>query len=382
MKKLIRITTIPLSLKVLLRGQLRFMSQYFDVLVVSSKDKDFNEVLEQEKVRGTTINMSRKITPIKDLLALVKLVVLFIKERPFIVHTHTPKAGTLGMVAAYICRVPHRLHTVAGLPLLEANGKKRKLLDFVEKITYRCATKIYPNSFEMKKIILNNGYTKESKLQVIGNGSSNGIDTNYFSPEQTKGLVDNLRTELTINNDDFVFCFIGRIVHDKGIEELIDAFQRLSKIYPHIRLILVGDYEKQLDPLSPAIEQIIENHPMIRFVGYRNDVRPYLAISNAFVFPSYREGFPNVVMQAGAMGVPSIVSDINGCNEIIQHGVNGYIIPVKDKNALYNSMEYFVSNSNNVIEMALHSRKAITDRYEREYVWNCILEEYKSLNNQ
>lgn len=381
-KKLIRITTVPVSLKVLLKGQLNFMAQYYDIVAVSSGDSDFDEALKQENVRGVAINMSRKITPIKDLLALVKLIALFYKEKPFIVHTHTPKAGTLGMLAAYVCRVPHRLHTVAGLPLLEATGKKRKLLDFVEKITYRCATRIYPNSVEMKKIILHNSYTSASKLRVIGNGSSNGIDTQYFSTGQVKELVGILKSELEINKDDFVFCFVGRIVRDKGIEELIGAFQRLSEFYSQIKLILVGNYEKQLDPLTPMIEQTIEHHPMIRFVGFQNDVRPYLVLSDAFVFPSYREGFPNVVMQAGAMGIPSIVSDINGCNEIIQQGVNGHIIPVKDKDALYNSMEYFICNKDKVIEMAQHSREIITQRYEREYVWNCILEEYKSLENK
>lgn len=378
-KKLIRITTVPISLKVLLKGQLHFMNQFYEVIAISSKGTDFEEVLNQEKVIGHSINMSRQITPLKDLIALIRLILVFIKEKPFIVHTHTPKAGTLGMIAAYICRVPNRLHTVAGLPLLETSGSKRKLLDFVEKVTYACATKVYPNSFEMEKIILKNGFTKVSKTKVIGNGSSNGIDTNYFSLENTPDVIGRLRQELNLKDGDFVYCFIGRIVRDKGIEELISAFDKLSKKISNVKLILVGNFERELDPLTPKTEKIIEKHPSVRFVGYQKDVRPYLAISNEFVFPSYREGFPNVVMQAGAMGLPSIVSNINGCNEIIENNKNGLIVPVKDEKALFDAMLFSVTNKDVMRKMSENAREIIMSKYERKFVWNCIIDEYKSL---
>jgi len=378
-KKLIRITTVPESLKTLLKGQLKFMNQCYDVLAVSSDGECFEEMLEQQNVEGVRINMTRQITPLKDLVALFELICLFRREKPFVVHTHTPKAGILGMLAARIAGVPNRLHTVAGLPLLLATGNKRRLLNFVEKITYCCATKIYPNSFEMQKIIIDNELTKAEKTKVLANGSSNGIDTSFFSPEKVEGERDKIRTELQIPDGVFVFCYVGRLVRDKGINELVKAFVSLYAEKKGIRLLLVGQYERKLDPLNEETEQFISNHPGILYVGPQNDVRPYLVASDALAFPSYREGFPNVVIQAGAMGLPSIVTNINGCNEIILEGKNGVIIPSKDEFALYNSMIFFLENKDVVQMMASNARSLIVSRYEQSVVWNALLKEYQSL---
>ena len=165
--KLIRITTVPSSLFGLLEGQLRFMGEHYEVIGISSSDnKNMHEVLEKrENIRMLEVEMTRKITPLKDIKAVFNLYRIFKLEKPLIVHTHTPKAGTLGMIAAYLAGVKYRLHTIAGLPLVEATGNKRKLLDLVEKITYRCATMIYPNSYGLKQIILDNKYTSEKKLK-------------------------------------------------------------------------------------------------------------------------------------------------------------------------------------------------------------------------
>ena len=203
-KKLIRITTVPQSLGGLLTGQLQFMSKYFDVLGVSSvgKNNKLVKVAEQECIPTLAIEMTRKITPLKDLLAVWQLYKLFKKEKPFIVHSHTPKAGTVSMIAAKLARVPHRLHTIAGLPLTEATGFKRKLLNTVEKITYACASKIYPNSYGLQEIILENKFTTKNKLKVIANGSSNGIDTSYFDPLLFNNANQNntLKNKLNIGN--------------------------------------------------------------------------------------------------------------------------------------------------------------------------------------
>ncbi|WP_455584545.1 glycosyltransferase family 4 protein [Bacteroides sp.] len=372
MQKIIRITTVPQSLKTLLKGQLRFMSQYYEVIAVSSDGDCFGRMLEEQGVRGIRISMTRKISPFQDLISLFELIHLFLKEKPDIVHTHTPKAGTLGMLAAWITRVPHRLHTVAGLPLLATTGKKRRLLNVVEKLTYACATKIYPNSFVMERIILDNHFTHQSKLKVIANGSSNGIDTSFFSPTT-------FLEHKNLQKKTYTFCFIGRVVKDKGINELTKAFVRLYGTNNNVELIIIGPFEKKLDPVLPEVEELILNHPAIFYKGFQNDVRPFLINADAFVFPSYREGFPNVVMQAGAMGVPSIVTDINGCNEIIADGVNGRIIPAKDENALYDMMKYFIDNPIEVKQMADKVREMITSRYEQQIVWEALLMEYRSL---
>ena len=385
MKKLIRITTVPISFKVLLKGQLRFMaSNGFDVKGVSSEGEELREIHENEGIVMEAINMSRKITPFQDLKSLWEMWNFLRKEKPQIVHTHTPKAGIIGMLAARLAGVPHRLHTVAGLPLMEATGTKRKILNFVEKLTYSSATMVYPNSKGLYDFILQNNFTQSNKLKIIANGSSNGIDTVFFSPDQvTETERVTLREKLNIQPDDFVFVFVGRIVSDKGINELIKAFSELQAVENNeptgIKLLLVGGLENDLDPLnSETLAEINQNKDIIS-VGFQQDVRSFFAIADALVFPSYREGFPNVVMQAGAMGLPSIVSDINGCNEIIIEGENGLIIPPKNVEKLKEKMLTLAKDKNLYTKLKGNSRRMIENRYEQSVVWNALLEEYEGL---
>jgi glycosyltransferase involved in cell wall biosynthesis len=288
------------------------------------------------------------------------------------------------MMAAKLAGVPHRLHTIAGLPLLEAKGLKRILLNQVEKITYACATKIYPNSFGLKDIILEEKFTNTNKIKVIGNGSSNGIDTSFFDSDLISSQEKNaLKQHLGLTNKDFVFVFIGRLVTDKGINELIKAFVEINKRHPHTKLLLVGGYETVLDPISTYSMETIKTHKNIVSVGWQDDVRPYFAISHALVFPSYREGFPNVVLQAGAMKLPCIVSNINGCNEIISDNVNGFIIPVKNTESLINHMErLYAMNPEDLYIMGEKSREMIISKFERKFVWDCLLNEYQQIENK
>ncbi|ULC58280.1 glycosyltransferase family 4 protein [Flaviramulus sp. BrNp1-15] len=381
-KKLIRVTTVPASMGGLLKGQLKFMSNNYEVIGVSSKNnKQLELVSKSEEIPTVAIEMTRQITPLKDLTAVWKLYKLFKKEKPFIVHSHTPKAGTVSMIASRLAGVPHRLHTIAGLPLVETVGLKRIILNMVEKITYGCATRIYPNSYGLMDIILENNFTKKDKLKVIANGSSNGIDTLHFNPElYTKEDKSELRKSLNIEKNDYVYIFVGRLVSDKGINELIAAFNSLSKNNSSIKLLLVGNYETELDPLLPETLKIISTNTNIISTGFVKDVRPYFAISNALAFPSYREGFPNVVMQAGAMKLPSIVTNINGCNEIIINQETGIIIPVKNEQALYDAMLFLYRKQEEVKNMGAKSRERIVSKYERKNLWLALLEEYKSLD--
>jgi len=378
--KLIRITTIPLSLDKLLSGQLRFMRDYFEVTAVSSEKEYLERIGEREGVATHHLEMTRKITPHKDIWALLKLWLYFIKTKPHIVHTHTPKAGIVGMLAAKLAGVPYRLHTVAGLPLLEAEGKKRKLLDIVEKLTYRCATHVLPNSFGLKKIILDLKFTTPHKIMVLANGSSNGIDTNYFSKEHFSFAQKTaLKESLQIAETDFVFVFVGRLVSDKGINEAVSAFKKIRITYPHAKFLLVGPLESELDPLDVETLEAINHCTGIISVGYQQDVRPYLAISCVLVFPSYREGFPNVVMQAGAMELPSIVSDINGCNEIIIQNKNGLIIPPKSEQQLLDALQLILDDEALRLKMKNNSRGMIVERYEQNVVWRALLGEYQKM---
>lgn len=385
-KKIIRITTIPISMRKLLQGQLKFMSENgYEMVAVSSDDPDFDEMLhEQGDIRGIRINMERHTSPLKDLKSLIKIYKVLRKEKPFIVHTHTPKAGLLGMMAARLARVPNRLHTTAGLPLLVYSGIYRKILNAMEKLTNACATQVFPNSFNMMKIMEELHLCKPQKMKVIGNGSSNGIDSVHFSIDKTvadTGKDRNAwRNELGLKEDDFAFVFVGRIVKDKGINELVDCMRRLVPHHLNCRLIMVGNYEPELDPIAPENVVFFKNDRSAIFMDFQKDVRPFMMAADALVFPSYREGFPNVVMQAGAMGLPSIVTDINGCNEIIDDGKNGRIIPPQNEDALFNMMEWFLTNPEKVKQMADKSREMIVSRYDRQLLWNEILKLYNSLN--
>lgn len=379
-RKLVRLTTVPMSLNLLLSHQLRFMNDFYEVVAISSPGDELSEVGKREQVRTIGVAMTRAITPLKDIQALWKLYRVFRKESPAIVHTHTPKAGLLGMMAANLAGVPIRMHTVAGMPLLEATGVKRQILNIVERITYKCASRVYPNSANLKQIIVESGLCESGKLKVIGRGSSNGIDTGFFSPEQISGSErDALRKELGISPSDTVFCFVGRVVGDKGVNELLNAFDAISQSYNHVKLIVVGPLEEELDAISDRSKVILKEHPKVKWVGYQRNVRIFLSVSQVLVFPSYREGFPNVPMQAGSMQLPCIVTDINGSNEIIVQMENGIIVPVKDSTALENAMRLLLTDENLRFSLAKKSREMIVRRYEQRYVWEELLKEYKLL---
>ncbi|TXK75414.1 glycosyltransferase family 4 protein [Mesonia sp. HuA40] len=382
--KLIRITTVPLSLEKLLEGQLEYMQQYYEVTGISADCEKLEELGRARHYNTFPVEMTRQITPWQDVKALWRLYNYLKQEKPTIVHTHTPKAGIVGMLAAKLAGVPIRLHTVAGLPLMEATGIKRKILNAVERVTYACATKVYPNSVGLQKFILKQGFTHKNKLKIIGQGSSNGIDTSHFDPKiYDESIIVELRKELGITSEDFVFIFVGRLVSDKGINELVQAFQNLKLkggiSGQNAKLLLVGPLETELDPLHEETLEAIASNAAIISVGYQEDVRPYLAVSDALAFPSYREGFPNVVMQAGAMGLPAIVSDINGCNEIIIPNKNGIIIPPKNTEALQDAMQELMHNQNLYQQLKSNARNLITTRYERQKVWEALLEEYRGL---
>lgn len=369
-------------MNVLMKNQLKFINQYFEVIGITTPDDIYyDEIKEREGIKLRPAKLSRSITPFKDLISLWQIYRILRNEKPVILHTQTPKAGTIGMIAGFLCGVPYRFHDVVGLPLLERKGFTRLVLNLVEKITYKCATKIYPNSHKLKEIILKNNFCRKDKIKVIGNGSSNGIDTKFFSTEimEKDHVYKNIfRKENSIEENDFVFCFVGRIVKEKGIRELVGAFVKLydEDGYKNIKLIVVGPSRKNDDPIDDSTDLMIRQHPGIRYVGLKKDIRPYLFISDIFVFPSYREGFPNVVLEAGAMNLPQIVSDINGCNEAIINGYNGIIVPPRNSTKLYQAMKYCLENPDDVTRMASISRQQVVQNYDQQMFHAKILDEY------
>ena len=376
MYKIIRACTVSQSLG-FVRGMLPYLSSKYEVVLLSSPGPEMDEITKKEdNVRGITIPMERHISFIRDAVSLYKIIKTFKKEKPMMVHSMTPKAGLLCMIAGWLTRVPVRIHTFTGLVFPTSTGLKRKILMLTDAITCACATHIIPEGEGVKNDLLNNEITKKP-LRVLGYGNVRGIDLERFSMRpEVKEIADKL-----INNIAFTFLFVGRIVRDKGINELMDAFDRLSREHSNIRLILVGSFEDSLDPISDKARTIINNNSSIDYVGKKmgDELVAYYAASDCFVFPSYREGFPNTVLEAGAMGLPSIVTDINGSRDIIVNGKNGVIIPSKDTNALYHTMTKMIEDMKSRQYMASNARQMIADRFEQGFVRQCLYDFYDEI---
>lgn len=371
--RLLRAVTVSQSVGFYLPLVPDFQSQGYDVVSLSSPGPELQQ-LHEKGVRCIEVPMERHISIKSDLLSLWKIIRAFRNEKPDIVHSMTPKAGMLCMVAAWICRVPVRIHTFTGLVWPTASGLKRKILMATDWLTCVCATHVIPEGEGVKNDLLNHGITHKP-LKVLGYGNVRGIDlVHYARTEEVMRDADKIRVK-----DVFTFVFVGRIVRDKGINELVAAFKRLQTKVPKTRLILVGEYEDDLDPITSEVRKEIDDNICILAVGKQKDVRPWLAASDALVFPSYREGFPNVVIEAGAMGLPSIVTDINGSREIIQDGVNGLIVPSKNEDALLKEMERLVEDTALASYLASNARRLVASRYEQGFVKRCLLDFYRQI---
>lgn len=361
------------------KGQLRYVAENgYDCFAVSGgPEESAREFTEREGMPTILIpHLVRPISIGNDLRALSELIRLFRREKPDIVHANTPKASLLGMVAAWICRVPHRIYTVTGLRFETSTGFMRWLLKTMERITCACATKVVPEGQGVKKTLYREHITSKP-MAVLHNGNINGIDLKHF--DRTPEVVEQAKRIREEVGGSFTYLFVGRLVRDKGVTELVDAFERVHIKHPETRLLLVGTQEPELDPLPDKTQRLIADKDAIIEAGWQNDVRPWFVASDLFTFPSYREGFPNVVMQAGAMGIPSVVTDINGSNEIIIEGQNGAIIPTRDMDALYRKMTEALEQRDRLTEMSAQCRPLIASRYRQEDVWRATLDMYNSL---
>lgn len=378
MPKLIRITTAPISLNVLLPGQMKYMQeQGFDVVMVSSDGPELKTVLEREGCRHHIIPMTRRMTPFSDLKCLWLLYKFFKKEKPDIVHSHTPKAGLLAMLAAKMASVKLRIHTIAGLRYVTTKGFGRKVLVFMEKLTGKAATHVWPNSFSIKKFMEENKLVNPQKLEVIGHGSSNGVRLSRYSPsvidaEKLQKIKEHIQYDSSLK----YFVCVGRIVKDKGIEELVQAFQSIHQQYGDTRLLLVGAYEDEVDPVSDATKNIIEKHPAIIMAGWSNEVEYYMHLAFALVHPSHREGFPNVLLQAGAMHCPIICSRIDGNIDIVTHQQTGLIFEVNNPTSLQEQLQFSLQNSSLLSSYSQALRQQIEKNFDTPVVHSYLYRKY------
>lgn len=372
-QKIIRVTTVSISTCFYIGLVPDLQKRGCEIVAISSPGPELKELAEMG-VKCIAVPMERHISISRDIKALIQLIKVFKQEKPDMVHSMTPKAGLLCMMAARISGVPRRVHTFTGLVWPTATGLKRKVLMITDWITCSCATHIIPEGKGVMKDLQN--HITKKPMKVLGYGNVKGVDMVKFSrrPE-----VEQLAADL--RNNQFTFLFVGRIVGDKGINELVEAFLNLMKSYKNIRLVLVGRLEDDLDPLSELTINRIRYTPEIEYVGLKmgDELLAYYAASDCFVFPSYREGFPNTVLEAGAMGLPSIVTDINGNREIIENGKNGVIIPSKDSDALFKAMEKMLVNTSETAEMAKNARPMIESRFEQGFVKQCLLDFYDEI---
>lgn len=371
-KKIIRVTTVPLSLKAFCDGMLKELSEKYEVVAVSSPGEDLDLVAEREGVRTIAVPMERHISIWKDCKSLVQMIKVLRKEKPYMVHSMTPKAGLVTMIAGKLAGVPVRVHTFTGLVWPTSTGIKREILKMTDRLTCACATHIIPEGQGVKNDLISGGITKKP-LKVLGFGNVKGVDMECFDRSRF--------ADVKKGDDRFSFMFVGRIVGDKGVNELVEAFTDLHDKYQDTKLVLVGPYENNLDPVSELTQKRIEANPAIVAVGpkFGDDLLMEYMKADCHVLPSYREGFPNTPMEAGALGLPNIVTDINGAREIVVNEENGLVVPSKDAKALYDAMERMLTDDALREKIKKNARKMIGDRFERSFVRKCLYDFYDGI---
>lgn len=375
-KKVILATTVPETLATILKHQPRRLAEEFDVSLVTSPGPQCEEVESNESVVVNKVQMARGIKPLSDLVSLVQMILLFVREKPYLVHSYTPKAGLICMMAAWFARVPVRIHTFTGLIFPTSHGSLKRVLMGVDRIICACASHVIPEGNGVKQDLIRFNITRKP-LELIGYGNIAGVDSEFFS-RAAPGVPDaakKLEESLSLPDESFIFTFIGRLNKDKGLEELVKAFDQMpSSAY----LLLGGAYDESA-PISPQTLAGISAHPRVRRLGFLNDIRPLLYLSDALVLPSYREGFPNVLLQAGAMEVPVIATDINGCNEIVEPGRNGWLVPSRNVTKLVHAMETAMTSTGDLrVRYGRYARKQVLSRFERSAHWERMVSFYKS----
>jgi glycosyltransferase involved in cell wall biosynthesis len=374
--KLLLVTTVPGTFAVILKGQPKWLAQHFDVTLASSLDFKTPIVEENEGMHVQTVQMSRGINPLQDIKSIWTMVGLMRRVRPDVVHSYTPKAGLIAMISGLIVRVPVRIHTFTGLIFPTATGFKKRILMSVDRLICRAATHVVPESQGVKYDLVSARITTKT-LDIIGNGNIAGVDVSHFDPlsDNVKVAKDKLVTTHAIPESAIVFGFVGRLNRDKGLDELAAAFDMLAD--ENTWLMCAGDVDKTAPP-SGATLQMLKNHPRVVLTGFLSDIRGLLARSDAVVLPSYREGFPNVLLQAGAMATPLIGTDISGSSEIIQEGRNGFIVPVKDAPALAQAFRALVAMPKQErTQMGRHGRERVASLYEQSVLRAALLEFYQ-----
>lgn len=370
-KKIFHLVTVSKSIP-LMKGQIEFLREKgFNACIIASDGK---EIRKYDENAYRIVNMQREISILNDIKSLINLIILFIKERPLIVNAGTPKAGLLGTIAAFITMRPNRIYTVRGLRLETVTGLKYKLLYMMEKIAMMCSTDIIAISDSLKEKIVELGLAKENKIKILGYGSSNGINLKDFNISDNLIDVD-IKEKL---NNSFVIGYIGRIVKDKGISELIKAFQKLQKLNYNVKLLIVGDFEKA-DSISKEEIDIIKNDNNIVWVNRVENPVAYFNNMDIFVFPTYREGFGNVSIEAQLLKIPVITTNVTGARDTVINEKTGFIVEKNEVESIVEKIELLINDENYRENLGENGKARIEKFFSNDVIWNDLEKMYTDL---
>jgi pyridoxal phosphate-dependent aminotransferase EpsN len=379
-KKLVHVVTSPMTAWAFLRGQLRFMKERgFDVTLMSAPGWELLEIAEQEGVQAIAVPMLREPAPVKDCVALARLTSLLRRLRPQIVHCGTPKASLLGGLAARLAGVPARVMTLHGMRTDGLVGRKQSLMLFLERLSCKSAQRIYCVSESLRSRAIELRLAPESKLRVLGAGTANGIDVERFS--RSPSLLQRseaLRERLKLPVGSPVVGFVGRLVRDKGVAELLSAFSALKREFPNIVLLLVGPLENY-DGLDAELRTQITTDPQIIHTGFLEDTAAAYPLMTLIALPTYREGFPYVPMEASAMELPVVATRVTGCVDAVVDGVTGRLVPPRDAAALAEAMSGYLRDPSLCNAHGRAGRERVERDFRPEPIWQSLYEEYVEL---
>ena len=354
----------------MLHGQLRFSRETgYEVYVASSPGGGLNRVADADGVTAFAIPMEREISPLRDLVSLWRLWRLMRLLRPDVCHVGTPKAGLLGGLAALLAGVPHRFYTLHGLRLETAVGFKKAMLTVAERISCLLAHRVICVSKSLREKVVELGFVAASKTRLTGAGSANGVDVSRFDPTALRQAgARRARRSLGLPSQVSVVGFVGRLTKDKGITELIEAFQLLEDRYPRLRLLLVGCFEKS-DCLPPSVGQSIRANSRIVHSGFVDNPSLLYQLMDVVVLPSYREGFPTVALEAAAAGKPIVATRVTGSCDAVVDGETGLLVPARDSSALAGAIGSLLDDKTKANQMGLAARSRVVREFQQERVW-------------
>jgi glycosyltransferase involved in cell wall biosynthesis len=371
-------TTVPGSLDAFFKGQLAWLQRHdLQVHTVSAPGEELKWVSEVEKVRTHAIPMTRSFSPGKDLLALWRLVRLYRKVGFTIVHAFTPKGGFLGMLAATVARCPVRLFTIWGLAAEPVSFRVRLML-LADKVSCALAHKVFVECPSIAELAVTKGLCRREKLTVLPAWSTSSLDselTDLAELAQTRAAA---RRDWGLPADAVVLGFVGRVVRDKGVHELVQAFEHLALEFPELHLLIVGVREAE-DAVDQGILRRIDIHARIRCTGFQKDVLPLLSAMDVLVHPSYREGLPTAPLEAAARGLPVVAARIPGCIDAVQDGVSGLLVAPRDARGLAEAIRCYLNNPELRRLHGMNGREWVLRQYDRRKAWAALLKEYIQL---